>query len=148
VANNVLNIDYGTGADPIATVKADLQSGYANGAWNGNGIISSAAAANHATTLGYIDSGGIITVMYTWYGDLDLSGTVDASDVAAMNAGNGTSWSQGDLNYDGKKNADDWSLFQLGLAEGSKSITTQAPEPGVMALSSIVLLGASRRRRR
>jgi hypothetical protein len=95
----------------ISQVTALVASGYNAGAWNGNGIASSAAAAasNHLTALGVIvnDNGsgaplygvngliaqtfdgsspadGNILVKYTYYGDANLDGYVDGSDYTRV----------------------------------------------------------------
>ncbi len=51
-------VSYGSGSDPVSTIAGYLKTGYANGAWNGPGIDSSAAAANPGYALGYADGGG------------------------------------------------------------------------------------------
>jgi hypothetical protein len=95
----------------LAQITALVASGYNNGKWNGNGIASSAAAANtsHLTALGVIvnDNGsgtplygnggtlsatfdgstpadGNILVKYTYYGDANLDGAVDGSDYSLI----------------------------------------------------------------
>jgi hypothetical protein len=150
LANNALTIAYGTGADPVSTIKTELVSGYDHGAWDGVGIDSSAVAAHRGTSIGYKDTGTSVQVMFTWDGDLNLDGVVNAADLAAMQSGNGSSWTTGDLNYDGVKNADDWSLFNLGAAVGAANISTLAPEPAaaVICLAAIVVPCTRSRRRR
>jgi hypothetical protein len=100
-----------TGGVTLSQVTAMLASGYNGGNWNGQGIASSAAAANsnHLTALGVIvndngggtplyGSGGTISstfdgatpsdgnilVKYTYYGDANLDGAVDGSDYALI----------------------------------------------------------------
>jgi fibronectin-binding autotransporter adhesin len=137
----------GINPNTTATVIGYLKTGYDNGKQDGNGIISSAALTQPGTALGYINTGTQLEIKYTWYGDLDLSGTVTASDLTAMNAGDGTSWSQGDLNYDGMKNADDYSLFMLGAASQNGSIPSGVPEPTTLGLVALPMLMGMRRRR-
>ena len=69
----------------------------------------------HATTLGYADNTTLhqVQVKYTWYGDLNLDGVVNNSDLELMGDGQ-PGWVGGDLNYDGVVNADDFALFMLG----------------------------------
>ncbi|HEY1685024.1 MAG TPA: autotransporter-associated beta strand repeat-containing protein [Tepidisphaeraceae bacterium] len=149
VTTNTVNFDTTVAGHSAATILADLTTGYASGSWNGPGINSSSAAADRYTTLGYSDSGNTFTIMYTWYGDLNLNGVVDSDDVTAMTNGNGTSWSQGDLNFDGKKNADDWALFMLGASMGgNNNISTITPEPGALSLLVLGATGMLARRRR
>jgi autotransporter-associated beta strand protein len=99
----------------LSLITAMVKQGYANGAWTGNGITSSAAAADsaHLTAVGVIDNdnplhpgtplygtnGGIsstfdgatpndgdILVTYTYYGDCNLDGAVDGSDYAIVDS--------------------------------------------------------------
>ncbi|HEY1684655.1 MAG TPA: autotransporter-associated beta strand repeat-containing protein [Tepidisphaeraceae bacterium] len=153
LGNGNLAVNYGAGTDPLSTIVSYIKNGYDKGNWDGispvSGAIISSASIGKATALGYADTGTAVDVKYTWYGDLDLSGTVDSGDLTAMNSGNGSSWSQGDLNYDGVKNADDWSLFMYGAASQNGSISAGVPEPTTAALALLPLLGglASRRRR-
>jgi hypothetical protein len=96
----------------LAQVTAMVGSGYNSGAWNGNGIASSAAASDstHLSALGVIvnDIGGTplygtggtiastfdgstpadgsILVKYTYYGDANLDGKVDGSDYSRIDA--------------------------------------------------------------
>ncbi len=90
LGSNTLLINYGSSADPIASVRSLLASGYASGAWNGAGINSSAAAANGAYGLGYADgadgvvaglASGQIEIKYTLYGDANLDGVVNSADL-------------------------------------------------------------------
>ena len=78
-------------------------SGYNNGAWNGEGINTSAATA--ATGLGWKDDADNqrILVKYTYYGDANLDGQVNITDLAALATGWQTSgvWVNGDFNYNG-----------------------------------------------
>jgi hypothetical protein len=106
-----------------------LQSGYntsAGGYWNGNGITSSAAAADSLTTLGLsqpISAGTYdgetvgtndVLVKYTYYGDANLDGTVDGLDYSRIDNGylnHLTGWFNGDFNYDGVINGSDYTLL-------------------------------------
>lgn len=142
-----------TGISPISTVVGYLSSGYDRGRWDGNGISSSAAQLDPATTLGYEDTGTQVLVKYTWLGDANLDGTVNSADLSAMAAVGTTdvTWAQGDFNYDGVVNADDYGLMMLGVAaSGGGNISMVAPEP-VSAGLIITLaagLGLVRMRRR
>lgn len=134
VANNDFLINYGATPDPISAIVSDLASGYAGGSWNGAGILSSAASENPGTTLGYIDTGSEVRIMYTWYGDLDLNGVVNSADLAAMAAIGTTNatWAMGDFNYDHVVNADDYALLALGATRGTVNISTTVPEPSLV----------------
>lgn len=152
LGKNETTINY-VGVSPATTIGSELKTGYNGGNWSGtSGITSSAASFAQGTSVGYYDTGSSVIVRYTWIGDLNLDGTVNASDVALMGkiptsgpmAGQ-IGWFDGDLNYDGKINADDWSLFAYGEAiAGGRSITT-LPEPSV---AGVLLIAAGVRGRR
>ncbi len=98
-----LSIDYRETGPVADTIKSQLISGYNNGAWNGEGINTSAATA--ATGLGWKDDADNqrILVKYTYYGDANLDGQVNITDLAALATGWQTSgvWVNGDFNYNG-----------------------------------------------
>jgi hypothetical protein len=140
---------------PLSTIVGYLQSGYNGGAWNGTGLISSDVASHLGTSLGYIDTGTTVNVAFTWLGDLDLSGVVDGNDLAAMGVIPTTGpetglvgWFDGDLNYDGVINADDWALFELGAAASAGANISTVPEPALMGFMALGALTLNRRRRR
>ena len=124
----------------IATVTNQIKTGYNSGKWNGQGIISSTAAADttHLTAVGAIvnnDGNGnalygsgtalglfdgqspsvnSVLVRYTFYGDANLDGKVDGSDYARIDNGallHLTGWYNGDFNYDGVINGSDYTLI-------------------------------------
>jgi autotransporter-associated beta strand protein len=113
-------------------------------------------------------------VMYTWAGDANLDGKVNADDYASIDlystVPGADSWNHGDFNYNGVINADDYALIDnnvqnpnytpywttdqlrnLGL-ESSGAATaglTAVPEPtsiGLLMVSAAGLLGRRRRR--
>jgi lysophospholipase L1-like esterase len=124
----------------LATITDQVRSGFAGGTWTGNGLTSSAAAANttHLMALGILQNNtssgsnsssgtaiypifdGIastsvdVLVKYTHFGDANLDGTVDALDYAMIDDGylnHLTGWSNGDFNYDGVINGSDYALM-------------------------------------
>ena len=119
----------------LSAVTALARAGYAGGTWAGPaGLASSAAAANaaHLTALGLIANaatgGGSIyatfdgvavtpadvLVKYTYYGDANLDGHVDAADYTRTDAGflsAATGWVNGDFNYDGSVDGSDYTLI-------------------------------------
>jgi len=118
-----------------ASVYSAVTSGFNGGAWNGgSGIESTSAAANsqRLTTLATVlndDGTGTpftttfsgqsvgandILVKYTWYGDANLDGIVNAADYALLAIGFNsqlTGWHNGDFNNDGVINAADFALI-------------------------------------
>src|SRR5439155_6684520 len=100
LADSDLIHDY-AGLSPLANIQSLILTGYANGAWTGNGITSSAAAAAagsvHRTALGYAEASNLfnsfpasfddqsvdnttVLVRYTYFGDANLDRTVDTID--------------------------------------------------------------------
>jgi hypothetical protein len=135
----------------LATITNQIAQGYANGAWTGDGITSSAAAANtsHLTALGVILNGTIygtatgslgtfdginpgatdVLVKYTYYGDANLDGQVDGSDYSLIDNGyhnHLTGWINGDFNYDGVVDGSDYTLIDnaYNMQGGSLSVDT------------------------
>jgi len=126
ITNNHFFINYGTGPDPIASIAAWIASGYAGGAWNGTGIISTNAQTNSGSYgIGYADSAdpgnpaglatNTIEIMYTLLGDANLDGKVNGTDFTLMAANFNDSvtngWDEGDFNYSGTVNGDDFVLL-------------------------------------
>ncbi len=139
-----------------------------NGAWTGGGITSStaAAAANvHTKALGVVVNDtnnningtltgtpifntfdgvnvndGDVLVKYTYDGDADLSGTVNAADYIQIDNGftnhlNG--WYNGDFNYDGVVNGDDYTLIDNAFnTQGSASLAGVSAGPLTMVASN------------
>jgi len=131
--NGSFFVDYGFGPDPITTIASYIKSGYNGGAWNGTGIISTAAQTKTnglVYGVGYADgkdhvvvglSSGRIEVMYTLLGDANLDGLVNGSDfnILAANFNQSiTGWDQGDFNYDGLVNAADFNVLAANFNQG------------------------------
>ena len=147
VANNQVLINYGSGTTPISTIAGWIDTGYASGAWNGYGIISSIARTNPNYGLGYADSAdagdpaglpsGQIKIMYTLLGDANLDGTVNSEDFTlfsenlsdAVVAG----WDRGDFNYDGLVNSEDFTLLSDNL-----NLAAQIAAPGLTQATQAV----------
>jgi hypothetical protein len=156
-------------------VQTGLYNG-ANGYWDGPGINSS-TAANHPNTLtavgvldnalaGYTDwpplepvaglSGTEILVKYTWWGDSDLNGIIDAIDYSLIDGGFGAQlkdWVNGDYSYDGVIDAIDYSLIDAAFGGQTGPLSpagaAQAvPEPNAIVLASLGLLALVGRRRK
>ena len=113
LTNNTLDVNYGTGADPTASIRAMLIAGRNGGAWTGMGITSSSAAANPTKYgLGYADgadnvvsglTAGDTLIKYTLVGDANLDGVVNFADLGILlnNYGKAGVWDQGDFDYSG-----------------------------------------------
>ena len=177
ITNNKLFIDYGTGADPIASIATWIANGYYG--LTGPQIISSSIAAADAASglsygIGYADSAdpgnpanlpsGTIEVMFTLLGDANLDGTVNSEDFTPFSHNLGESgmmWDDGDFNYDGTVNAEDFTLFSHNLGQSAAlaaqgglwrqrtaSSLANVPEPASAGMMVMAGLGILRRRRR
>jgi hypothetical protein len=148
--NNTLIINYGSSADPAASIRAELTSGYAGGAWTGTGINSSVAASDSSHYgLGYADSADIgnpaslssgqLEVKYTLYGDANLDGVVSGDDFTILvgNLGKSVSaWDEGDFNYDGVVNGDDFTLLVGNLGKESNGASIVIPASDLAAIDA------------
>jgi hypothetical protein len=173
LADNDLVVDY-TGSSPLASIRASIVSAYNSGAWTGNGLTSSSAAAASSTpnptALGYAEATAVglnggtfsgqsidndaVLVGYTYAGDANLDFVVDTVDfnlVAANFSGTGKSWNEGDFNYDGSVDTVDFNLvaanFGLSLP-ASSGVGTLVPEPSSAAMLLAAASVLARRRRR
>jgi autotransporter-associated beta strand protein len=174
LSSNSLTVS--TATTPSSTIVGYLKSGFNAGLWNGVGINSSAAHNNAAslTALGYLDDGANVTIKYTYYGDDNLDGKVDATDFQMLLDGlvapSATSWTQGDYTYDGRVDlGNDFNLFLTGylnqggalgelaplISESNLSAAQKAqlqavvPEPalGLAGAAALLALKCTRRRR-
>jgi hypothetical protein len=129
----------GTKAADVARLYNQLRQGFAGGAWTGQGITSSTAATNpNADTglsmgdnalLGYsvftgeaVNANSIL-FKYTYYGDIDMNGRVDADDATVFgnNFGRpaGAMQTDGDIDFDGDVDADDLTVFGNNFRKGT-----------------------------
>ncbi len=138
----------GNVASALSTFNLEIRSGYNGGAWSGKGIISSTAAANttHLVTVGVSQNGSAtsfdqqpvtttdILVKYTYYGDADVSGGVDASDYSRIDSGfltHATGWFNGDFNYDGVINGSDYTLIDNAFNTQGETLAAAIDSGGV-----------------
>ncbi|WP_428937971.1 hypothetical protein [Fontivita pretiosa] len=121
-------------SSPLASLLAQIISGYDNGQWDGAGINSALVRALPGTGIGIAEAGelGIATfagqavdsttvVMgVTFLGDATLDGRVDIRDVykLAMNWQSSGYWASGDFNYDGLIDANDLELLAMNWQAG------------------------------
>lgn len=137
----ILNFTPANEAATMTQVRGLLTSGFDGGSWDTPGINSSTASfdgnfGSGTRALGYADNNDLgytsfdnvnlgatsnqALIKFTYYGDSDLSGTIDGTDFslfAAGKAGGGTGWDFGDYDYSGgPPNGTDFSLFAAGLA--------------------------------
>jgi len=134
LTDQILDVSYDT-TSPAPSITALIRSAYNGGSWNGSGIFSSLADASHFA-LGYADSAdGVVSplrantfrVKFTRYGDANLNGTVDFSDLLLLAQHYGkaaATWDQGDFNYDGTVNFTD--LLQLAQNYGGSLNAAEA----------------------
>ncbi len=141
-------------------VTAQIASGYSGGTWSGNGIVTSqmqAAAPSLLTALAVAAAGDVnkttfggvpvsstdTLVMYTWTGDANLDGKVNADDYFQIDShynqsgGPTTSWLNGDFNYDGKINGDDYVLIDAAFAAQGGAVFPAAPTGGLAGVSAV-----------
>jgi hypothetical protein len=151
-----------------------VKQGFNMGNWQGLGITSTAAAANTAADtgltvvdnalLGYNEFSGqpvnadSILLKYTYYGDIDQNGQVDADDltVFANNFGRAAGATQvdGDIDFNGSVDADDLTVFANNFNKGvgnplSAGNVQAVPEPATLVLAALgaaVLLFYANRR--
>jgi len=156
VSNDAVQIAYTAGNDPVAQIRQMLSTGYAGGAWNGAGIMTSKADAAHG--LGFADSvdgidaalpANTLLIKWTRYGDANLDGSVNFSDLVALaqhyNTASGANWDQGDFNYDGKVNFTD--LVALAQNYGGTAVPAAVSASASAALTSAAPAAADHRRR-
>jgi hypothetical protein len=165
-----------TKAADLARVYGHVKQGYNGGDWQGNGLTSStvAADANRETTLALADnavlgltnfSGQSVTadsilLKYTYYGDIDVNGQVDADDlmVFANNFGRATGATQidGDIDFDNDVDADDLTVFANNFGKGvgaplASGAVEAVPEPAsllLIATGAVPIAAGFRMRRR
>jgi hypothetical protein len=177
VNNNHIIINYGSGADPIASIAALLATGYNGGAWNGAGIVSSTAAASGGRYgVGFAEenelqvpglSAGQAEIAYALYGDCNLDGVVNGIDfgIIAANFNKGFAndgWEDGDFDYNGVINGSDFALFAANFNKGASgtdiaalnafaaqnNIILSVPEPAIASLLIAATATVGSRRRR
>jgi len=163
-------IDIGKGRINIApggtteeALRADLIAGRSGGTWTSGtgGIVTTGGTAGLSTSpvVGYrVFATGSAVVAWAAFGDANLDGQVNFSDVQLINNGGkygqgsstGATWSQGDFNYSGGVTFTDINLMNnsglfgtgsylpvagLAFGEGGLPVLASVPEPGAWALA-------------
>src|SRR5439155_1191848 len=147
----------------LSSIGGYIRSGRNRGAWNGPGVRSSAAAGNgsHNTGLAAIlndnGSGGAIfgafngqsvdansiLIKYTYDGDSDLDGDVDADDYARIDSGFAqknnpgfvASYRTGDFDYSNSVNSDDFFLIDRAFSTQGSALGESVPQAAESALT-------------
>jgi hypothetical protein len=169
--NNILNnggaditggrliFDYNNGTDPSVQVGTILAAGYAQTPTPfASGPLRTSAPADPSKGLGWRNDANAkqLTVRYTWYGDANLDGVVNALDFNALASNFGINngnqiWSLGDFNYDGLVNSADFGVvatnFNKSLPTPAPVLGTLVPEPASLATLVALAPFAMRRRR-
>ena len=126
----------------LTTIAADLKTSHATNFAPGNGSIFDSSDATSKYGLGWMNSAGSVTVMYTVYGDSNLDGTVNGADLTTVLSNYnkiGQSWAQGDFNYDGTVNGADLTIV-LSNYNQHLNIGAAVPEPGTLVLLALGLI--------
>lgn len=144
-------------AGSINTIRDQIISGYAGGAWTGLGIRSSSAAANPGFGVGYAVANQIgspptflgrsITptsalFRYTLLGDANLNGTVNISDFSLLAANFNTAgpWVEGDFNYDQFVNISDFALLASNF---NRSLPAHLPRESIPEPASLFFVASA-----
>jgi uncharacterized membrane protein len=136
----------------LSTLSALIKSGRRTGDWNGPGLTSSAAAgrANHVAGLAAmlndkgngsplyptfdgepVDANSIL-VKYTYNGDADLSGKIDADDYFRIDNGFAlklAGYRNGDFDFNDVVDADDYFLIDRAFAGQTGVLAGPSPQP-------------------
>ena len=148
-------IDIGTGRINVAVggiteanLRADVVAGRNGGPFNGtSGIMTTGGKASLTSAnpaVGYrVLANGSAIVAWAAYGDSNLDGAVNNTDVSLVNNGGkfgtgGTTatWSQGDYNYSGAVNSTDISLLNNAALFGGGSYLPTAPVASSLSVST------------
>ena len=84
----------------------------------------------------------------TWFGDANLDGSVNATDLNALALSwrtNTTSWAHGDFTADGKVDAADLNALALNWRRGVVAAPSVAavPEPGALSVVGVAFAGVA-----
>jgi hypothetical protein len=155
--NNSLVVNYDE-ATPIGTILEYLLAGKLVADGDAGGLPTFLAIAE-AADLGLTEFGGVpvdetaVLVKFTYVGDANLDGQVDALDYERVDLAIGNTGvfgtAQGDLNYDGSVDALDYEQIDLNIGNGvgSPLASVFVPEPAAVSLLAGAGVLALRRRK-
>jgi T5SS/PEP-CTERM-associated repeat protein len=158
LTDNDLIVDYDTATSPIGTLISYLTSGQLLTSGDLAGL-PTYLAISEAADLGLTEFGGIavddtaVLAKFTYVGDANLDGQVDALDYERVDLAIGNSGvfgtAQGDLNYDGIVDALDYEQIDLNIGNGVGSPLGGVfiPEPASLSLVAVGAALMGRRRR-
>ena len=137
------------------------------GITNGEGYYGHLAGSETAIWSGQTIAANDALIAYTWAGDVDLNGYVDAVDYGTIDQWiqfpGTTGYTNGDLNYDGVIDAVDYGIIDNGIqlqgpplipppSESSETFAAMSvsavPEPAALSLAAIASAALLARRRR
>ena len=143
-----LVFDYNNGGtDPATQVSGILTAGFGQSPQFSSGQLFTSNTPDAHKGLGWFDNTttGRLTVRYTWFGDANLDGIVNALDFNALATNFGASvgsqvWQNGDFNYDGLVDTSDF-MAMLPANFGQDACRARCrcrhwarlvPEPGML----------------
>jgi hypothetical protein len=152
VMNNRLTVLSGD----LWAVNAMVKSGYDGGKWDGAGIITTSYHSTPQfpgdkspyTTLGVAQVGNDVVVSYTYAGDVDLNGIINAADFAKMKNGainqvqiqqvRELAYGDGDIDFNGVINVADFALAKsVAISQGAPLAVTSGESSSVSLPSSV-----------
>lgn len=113
----------------VASVRQLVLSARNGGQWDGSGIGSTDAKSASNTAIGYRQQSATSPIIVAWaaFGDINLDGRVNSTDVTALNGAKryglpstftGAHWYEGDFSYDGRVNSTDINFLNRWFNRG------------------------------
>ena len=171
LTRNKLVVDY-SGASPAAAIRDALQAGFGPAQdWSGATGITTSLGDGSSLALGYAEATALfgsfpaqfagqqvdstsVLIAYTHYGDANLSGTTDFTDLGILlnNYNQAGGWSRGDFDYGGQIDFSDLGQLLNNYNQSVPALvaTQSVPEPGggLLAMTAAFALGGYLLRRR
>jgi autotransporter-associated beta strand protein len=125
-----------------ATILPLITTSYNGGLWNTGKFKNTTQNATHG--LGWADDGSSkVTVMYTLYGDSDLDGSVNGTDLNTVlsNYNLAGAWSQGDFDYSGTVDGADLNIVLSNYNQSLSMTGPAVPEPGTLGMLALGAAG-------